>query len=117
MIIVDYYYLFEILSVTLNTSDVIKKVTYVIGSVSVIFAYSYLGQKLIDNHEYIYSRLCQIPFYTLSLKTQKMLPFLIMRSLTPCNLSIKGVIVICHYVFASIMQTSFSYAMIFRNLL
>ncbi|KAI4501297.1 hypothetical protein M0802_003670 [Mischocyttarus mexicanus] len=116
IIMIDYFYLFQILSFTLNTSEELAKLSYIIGSLFVIYAYYYLGQKLIDNHTDVYTKLCQIPFYTLSLKTQKMLLFLIMRSIRPCNLSIKGVIVISHYLFAKLMQTSYTYAMVFYNL-
>ncbi|KAI4480535.1 hypothetical protein M0804_010088, partial [Polistes exclamans] len=105
IVMIDYFYLFQILSFTLNMREELEKLSYIIGSLIVIFAYYYLGQKLIDNHTNVYNKLCQIPFYSLSLKTQKMLLFLIMRSMRPCSLSIKG-----------LMRTSFSYAMVFYNL-
>ncbi|KAL2734731.1 odorant receptor 46a-like isoform X1 [Vespula maculifrons] len=44
---------------------------------------------------------CQIPFYSLSLKTQKILLFLILKSMKSYNLSVKGIIVISHYLFAT----------------
>ncbi|XP_047370025.1 uncharacterized protein LOC124957231 [Vespa velutina] len=100
-ITVNYIYLFQILSFTVNVSDVLQKVNYIFGSMFVIYVYSYLGQKLINHHTEIYIKLCQIPFYLLSLKTQKMLLLLIMKSMMPCNLSIKRVIVLSHYLFAT----------------
>ncbi|XP_035742385.1 uncharacterized protein LOC118450623 [Vespa mandarinia] len=77
LIILNYIYLFQILSFTINISEVLQKTNYIFGS------------------------MCQIPFYTLSLKTQKILLFMIMKSMMPCNLSIKGVIVLSHYLFGT----------------
>ncbi|KAL2727237.1 LOW QUALITY PROTEIN: odorant receptor 46a-like isoform X1 [Vespula squamosa] len=45
---------------------------------------------------------CQIPFYSLSLKTQKLLLLLVMKTMKPCYLSVKGVVVVSHYTFAKI---------------
>ncbi|XP_047370024.1 uncharacterized protein LOC124957229 [Vespa velutina] len=104
-IIVNYIYLFQILSFTINVSDVLQKVNYIFGSMFVIYVYHYLGQKLINHHTEIYIKLCQIPFYLLSLKTQKMLLFLIMKSMMPCNLSIKRMIVLSHDLFATVLYS------------
>ncbi|KAL2734625.1 uncharacterized protein V1477_013802, partial [Vespula maculifrons] len=43
---------------------------------------------------------CQIPFYSLSLKTQKLLFLLIMNSMRKCSLSLMGAIVVSHDLFA-----------------
>ncbi|XP_047370011.1 uncharacterized protein LOC124957217 [Vespa velutina] len=59
---------------------------------------------------------CQIPFYSLSLETQNLLLFLIMRSMKPCNLSVKGAIVVSNDLFATIMRKSFSFAMVLYSL-
>ncbi|XP_047370214.1 uncharacterized protein LOC124957316 [Vespa velutina] len=115
LIILNYIYLFQILSFTINMNEVLQKTNYVFGSMFVIYIYHYLGQKLINHHTEIYIKLCQIPFYKLSLKTQKILLFMIMKSMMPCNLSVKGVIVLSHYLFGTFMKTSFSYAMIFYS--
>ncbi|XP_047370046.1 uncharacterized protein LOC124957244 [Vespa velutina] len=115
LIILSYIYLFQILSFSITVREKLEKFDYIIGTIFVIYVYHYLGQKLIDHHTEIYIKLCQIPFYKLSLKTQKILLFMIMKSMTPCNLSVKGVIVLSHYLFGTFMKTSFSYAMIFYS--
>ncbi|XP_047370212.1 uncharacterized protein LOC124957314 [Vespa velutina] len=97
---VDYFYLFQVLSTNINKTEVLTKLFYVIGSMFVIFAYFHLGQKLIDHNNHLFATLCQIPFYSLSLKTQKIILFLIMRSRMVCNLSWKGAIVASHNVFS-----------------
>lgn len=45
---------------------------------------------------------CNIPFYNLSIKTQKMLLFLLMRCVKPVELSIGDVFVASHTMFAAV---------------
>ncbi|XP_047370205.1 uncharacterized protein LOC124957309 isoform X3 [Vespa velutina] len=113
---IDYFYLFQLLSSDVNKTDGLTKLLYVIGSMSVIFVYFHLGQQLIDHNNYVFVTLCQIPFYSLSLKTQKLILFLIMRSMMVCNLSWKGTIVFSHNLFTVFIQKSLSFAMVFYNL-
>ncbi|KAL2727527.1 odorant receptor 46a-like isoform X1 [Vespula maculifrons] len=95
-------FLFEVLTLPLNISEKLTKFNFVVGSMFVIYAYYHLGQKLTDHHTDVFMKFCQIPFYSLSLKTQKLLLFFIMRSMKSCDLSINGVFVISHYLFAAI---------------
>ncbi|XP_047370204.1 uncharacterized protein LOC124957309 isoform X2 [Vespa velutina] len=101
---IDYFYLFQLLSSDVNKTDGLTKLLYVIGSMSVIFVYFHLGQQLIDHNNYVFVTLCQIPFYSLSLKTQKLILFLIMRSMMVCNLSWKGTIVFSHNLFTVVID-------------
>ncbi|XP_047370210.1 uncharacterized protein LOC124957311 [Vespa velutina] len=116
IIMIDYFYLFQLLSSTVNKTDCLTKLLYVIGSMFVIFAYLHLGQKLIDHNNYLFATLCEIPFYSLSLKTQKTILFLIMRSMMVCNLSWKGAVVVSHNLFTVFIQKSLSFAMVLYNL-
>ncbi|KAF7379240.1 hypothetical protein HZH68_017085 [Vespula germanica] len=45
---------------------------------------------------------CQIPFHVISVKTQKMLLFLIMRSMKLCNISVMGIKEVSHDLFATV---------------
>ncbi|XP_047370009.1 uncharacterized protein LOC124957216 [Vespa velutina] len=108
--------LFQIISFTLNITEGLTKLTYVFGSLSVIYAYFYLAQNLINHNVDVFTIFCQIPFYSLSLKTQNLLLFLIMRSMRPCNLSVKGAIVVSNDLFATLMRKTFSFAMVFYSL-
>ncbi|XP_047370209.1 odorant receptor 46a-like isoform X2 [Vespa velutina] len=101
---IDYFYLFQLFSANVNKNEGLTKLLYIIGSMSVIFAYFHLGQKLIDQSNYVFLTLCQIPFYSLSLKTQKLILFLIMRSTMVCNLSWKGTIVFSHNLFTVVID-------------
>ncbi|KAF7388655.1 hypothetical protein HZH68_012597 [Vespula germanica] len=62
----------------------------IIGTVLVLYLNFYVGQKLLDHSNAIFEELRQVPFNNLTIKTQKMLLFMIMRSMKPCVLSIGG---------------------------
>ncbi|XP_047370000.1 uncharacterized protein LOC124957207 [Vespa velutina] len=113
VIMIDYFY---ILSFNLNGTEGLTNICYVIGSLFVIYIYYYLGQKLIDHSENVFKAFCQIPFYSLSAKTKKILLFLIMSSMRISYLSLAGVKEVSNDLFASLMRSSFSIAMVFYNL-
>ncbi|XP_035733481.1 uncharacterized protein LOC118446654 [Vespa mandarinia] len=94
--------LFQIISLTLNLTEGLTKFSYVLASLSVIYAYVYLAQNLINHNVNVFRIFCQIPFYSLSLKSQNLLLFLIMRSMRPCNLSVMGAIVVSNDLFATL---------------
>ncbi|KAI4487801.1 hypothetical protein M0802_011816 [Mischocyttarus mexicanus] len=60
---------------------------------------------------------CQVPFYILSKKNQKLLLLITMRSIKPCELSIGGLFTASHEIFAGLMQKAFSFAMAYYSLI
>ncbi|KAF7379238.1 hypothetical protein HZH68_017083 [Vespula germanica] len=104
--IIEYYtkaieFMSQLFSFEVNKTEGLKNICYIIGSILLIYLYAYLGQKLINHSADVFLAFCQIPFYLLSLKTQKMLLILIMNSMRICNLSVVGVKEISHDMFAS----------------
>nr|XP_050860781.1 uncharacterized protein LOC127068540 [Vespula vulgaris] len=59
--------------------------------------------------------MCNIPFYNFSVQTQKLLLLLLIRSIKPTELSIGGMFVVSHEVFAGIVQKAYSFAAIYYN--
>ncbi|XP_035733467.1 uncharacterized protein LOC118446642 [Vespa mandarinia] len=115
-IMIDYFYILQILSFDLTNIERLTNMCYIVASLFCIYAYFHFGQKLIDNSIDVSLAFRQIPFYVLSLKTRKVLLFLIMKSMRQCNLTVEGMKEISHYLFAMIMRSSFSFAMVFYNL-
>ncbi|KAL2734621.1 hypothetical protein V1477_013798 [Vespula maculifrons] len=105
-----------ILSLTFNLTEAIGKLLYVISSLFAIYVYSFLAQKLIDHNANVFLKFCQIPFYLLSLRTQKLLLCLLMSSMRVCSISLKGAIVVSHDLFATFMRKAFSFAMVLYSL-
>ncbi|XP_047370330.1 uncharacterized protein LOC124957378 [Vespa velutina] len=115
-ILVDYFYLFQVFSFNLNKMEGIAKLLYVICSLFVIYIYTYVAQNLMDHNANVYLIFCQFPFYSLSLRNQKLLLFLTMYSMRLCGISLMGAIFISHELFATVISKSFSFAMVLYNM-
>ncbi|KAI4487802.1 hypothetical protein M0802_011817 [Mischocyttarus mexicanus] len=93
----------------------IECIVYVVGSLFTIYINFYLGQKLIDHSNSVLQELNNVPFYMLSLNTQKLLLFMIVISKKPYSLTIGSMFISSHEVFASLMRKSLSFAMVYYN--
>nr|KAF7411040.1 hypothetical protein H0235_013647 [Vespula pensylvanica] len=105
--------MFQLSVVLQSASETIKCCIYMAGSISTIYISYYVGQLLIDHSNDAFMELCQIPFYTLSIKTQKLLLLLLIRSIKPSEISIGGIFVASHEVFATLIQKAFSFATVY----
>ncbi|KAI4487798.1 hypothetical protein M0802_011813 [Mischocyttarus mexicanus] len=99
-----------------NIHELTDCIIYSTGSIFLTYLNFYLGQTLIDNSNAAYKELCQVPYYSLSIKTQKLLLFVITRSGKPSMLSIGGMFVSSHEVFFKMMQKAFSFAMVYYSI-
>ncbi|KAL2730307.1 odorant receptor 46a-like isoform X1 [Vespula maculifrons] len=106
LIVIDYLYIFTLKN---TISENISDSTYILASMFLIYVYCYSGQIIYVKHlrsfKYVNVnnlRSCQVPFYTLSVKTQKILLILILQTMRPCNFSIRRIIVASHELFAKI---------------
>ncbi|KAL2714461.1 LOW QUALITY PROTEIN: hypothetical protein V1478_015646 [Vespula squamosa] len=94
--------IFQLPSTLKINIEIIEQTIYVVGSMFTIYANFYCGQKLINHSNTTFKELCQVPFYTFSISTQKLLLFSLTRSMKPCVLSIGGFFVSSHEVFAGV---------------
>ncbi|KAL2714435.1 hypothetical protein V1478_015620 [Vespula squamosa] len=108
--------MFQLFNEMLNTREVTEGFVYMVVFLSTLYINFYMGQLLINYSNAVFTELCNIPFYILSIKTQKMLLLLLTRSIKPSVISIGGIFVTSHKVLAavrnSIVQKAFSFAMI-----
>ncbi|XP_035737964.1 uncharacterized protein LOC118448608 [Vespa mandarinia] len=112
LVVFDFVYIFQVSIELKNASEIIEYSFYISGSVFTIYINFYVGQKLLNHSEAVFEELCQVPFYILSTKTQKMLLFVIKRSMKPSMLLIGGLYISAHQVFAQLMEKAFSFAMV-----
>ncbi|XP_047369994.1 uncharacterized protein LOC124957202 [Vespa velutina] len=103
-IMLDYFHMFQILSFNISKTEGLRNICYIVVSLIVVYTYFFFGQKLIDHNKNVFVTLCQVPFYLLSLKTQKMLLFLTMKSMRVCNFSVQGVNDVSYDMFASVID-------------
>ncbi|XP_046822129.1 uncharacterized protein LOC124425621 [Vespa crabro] len=96
-IIIDYLYIFALKS---TISEIIPDCIYILSSLLLIYVYCYSGQMLINYNSAVFTKCCQVPFYVLSIKTQKILLILLLQIMRPCNFSIRRIIIASHELFA-----------------
>ncbi|KAL2738169.1 LOW QUALITY PROTEIN: hypothetical protein V1477_011528 [Vespula maculifrons] len=94
--------MFQLSEILLNISKTIECGIYIAGSLLVTYLICYIGQMLINHNSTVLEELCQIPFYVLSEKTQKLLLFVIARSMRPCQISTNDIFVVSHELFANV---------------
>ncbi|KAF7379461.1 hypothetical protein HZH66_014832 [Vespula vulgaris] len=116
LIVVDFIYTFQMSVLLENTGEAIGCCIYIITSVFLIYINFYIGQKLLDHSNATYMELCKVPFYALTIKTQKLFLFVITRSMKSAELSIGGLFVSSHEVFAALIQKAFSVATMYYNM-
>ncbi|XP_015189722.1 PREDICTED: uncharacterized protein LOC107073547 isoform X2 [Polistes dominula] len=113
----DFLYIFQ-LSISLNNAtEIVECSFYIAGSLFTIYINFYLGQELTNHSNLVYEELCQVPFYTLSNKTQKFLLFIIAKSCKASTISIGGMFVSTHATFAALIRKAFSFAMVYYSTL
>ncbi|XP_043684204.1 uncharacterized protein LOC122636728 [Vespula pensylvanica] len=116
LIVVDFIYTFQMSVLLENTGEAIGCCIYIVTSVFLIYINFYIGQKLLDHSNATYMELCKVPFYALTIKTQKLFLFIITRSMKSTELSIGGLFVSSHEVFAALIQKAFSVATMYYNM-
>ncbi|KAF7388641.1 hypothetical protein HZH68_012583 [Vespula germanica] len=94
------YWMSEIFSVLINVREMIEGFAYMAVFLFISYISFYVGQLLINHSNDAFEELCNIPFYNLSIRTQKLLLFLLTRSIKPIELSIGGIFVASHVVYA-----------------
>ncbi|XP_035737959.1 uncharacterized protein LOC118448603 [Vespa mandarinia] len=100
LIVFNFLYMFELFTKLKRKIEIIECSSYIISTLLTTYINFYIGQRLLNHSNDASNELCQVPFYVLSVKTQKLLLFAIMRSMKPCILSIGGMFVSSHEVFA-----------------
>ncbi|KAL2712103.1 uncharacterized protein V1478_018338 [Vespula squamosa] len=114
MIVIDFIYTFQISVLLENTSETVACCTYIFTTVFLMYINFYIGQKLLDHSNATHMEFCKVPFYALTIETQKLFLFIITRSMKSAELSIGGLFVSSHEVFAALIQKAFSIATFYR---
>ncbi|XP_043273894.1 odorant receptor 13a-like [Venturia canescens] len=81
-----------------------------------LFFESYFCQKLMDHSQQVRQYLSEAKWYRITLHAQKLLPFISMRTLTPCQLTAGKIIVMSLETYTSVVKTSMSYFTLLRSM-
>ncbi|KAI4498038.1 hypothetical protein M0802_006862 [Mischocyttarus mexicanus] len=99
-----------------NGKEIITSVMHIIGNLIWAFINCYFGQRVIDRSSEVHTKICNARWYSSSTKIQKLILLIITRSIRPSCVMIGGAFISSMELFASITQSSVSYAMIFYSL-
>ncbi|XP_039307229.1 odorant receptor 13a-like isoform X1 [Solenopsis invicta] len=108
-----------LLQVTQQQADIlqlIRYVMYVVGQLVHLFCLSFEGQKLIDHSLQTRDKIYNSLWYETPPKSQKMLLFVMQKSLQPIFLSASKIYIFSMENFTMIMQTSMSYFTVLSSL-
>ncbi|KAI4484002.1 hypothetical protein M0804_007458, partial [Polistes exclamans] len=97
-----FFKVFQLFTLLLNIREILEGIIFTIGFIFNLYINFYIGQLLTNYSNAAFIELCNIPFYTLSIETQKLLLFLLTRSVHPCEISIGNIFVASHRVFAAV---------------
>ncbi|XP_043678384.1 uncharacterized protein LOC122633953 [Vespula pensylvanica] len=109
------FQIFQLSTILKNKRQTIECCIYLTAFVFIIYISFYIGQLLIHHSNDVFKELCNIPFYNFSVQTQKLLLLLLIRSIKPTELSIGGMFVVSHEVFAGV--SSILYFKFFSNII
>ncbi|XP_047361018.1 uncharacterized protein LOC124953537 [Vespa velutina] len=115
LIFFNVLYILQLFTILQSASETFECIIVIIGSLFSIYINFYIGQMLINHNRAAFEELCHVPFYMIPIKIQKMMLFIIARSMRPCELSIGGIFVASHEIFAGLLQKAFSFAIVYYN--
>ncbi|XP_035737962.1 uncharacterized protein LOC118448607 [Vespa mandarinia] len=102
LIVFDFLYMYQLSEILHSLMETFGCSINIFVSILILYLNFYIGQNLLNHSEEVFDELCKIPFYNLSMESQKLLLFMIMRSMKPCMLSIGKMCVSSNKIFAGV---------------
>ncbi|XP_067210320.1 odorant receptor 4-like [Linepithema humile] len=99
-----------------DTLEALRYIFYVFGQLIHLFFLSFEGQKLIDHSLQIRDKIYNSCWYSASIKLQKLIIFVMMKSLQPSFLSAGKIYILSLKSFTTVLQTSMSYLTVLTSM-
>nr|AXM05182.1 odorant receptor [Campoletis chlorideae] len=96
--------------------DALRYIAATVALLVHLFFQSYFSQKLINHSEDVRHCLYEVEWYRATPCTQKLLTFILMRTLIPCRLTAGKLLVMSLESFTSVLKTSMSYFTLLRSM-
>nr|AZQ24899.1 odorant receptor [Aphidius gifuensis] len=93
-----------------------KFVAFTLGEVFHLFYSSWQGQLLLEHSESIFNQVYQAKWNNASVRTQRLIIPLLMRSAQPCKLTAGKMLTMSLTSFTTVVKTSFSYLTVFTSM-
>ncbi|KAL6264351.1 hypothetical protein P5V15_004463 [Pogonomyrmex californicus] len=101
--------LFQVAILPDQKKNLASFVIFVSGHFCYMFICNYLGQKITDNSTEIYNEVYNTQWYAAPIKTQKLLLFIMQRSIKSCKLVLGGIYYVSVENFTTLASMSLSY--------
>ncbi|XP_020285667.1 odorant receptor 13a-like [Pseudomyrmex gracilis] len=88
---------------------------YIIAQLLHLYIACWLGQQIIDHSEQVYTSIYRGEWYESSPKARKLLNMIMLRSITPCSLTVGKIMVLSLPSFSAVVRASASYFTVFRS--
>ncbi|XP_072765425.1 uncharacterized protein [Anoplolepis gracilipes] len=111
----NFFRLFQELSVEYDVAQLILPLTSLTILISCTLIGNFAGQQIIDHNNDVFATAYNIEWYTTSLSVQKMILFLLQRSIKPFNINIAGLIIGSLENAATLISTAISYFTVLRS--
>nr|QNL15010.1 olfactory receptor 66 [Aulacocentrum confusum] len=98
-----------------DLDEMLRYVPFVVGEMSHIFIETLISQQLMDYSLEINKSICMVNWYNLSMKSQKLLSMMFMRSRIACTITAGNFFTMSLELFMTIMKTSASYFTLLRS--
>ncbi|XP_026828774.1 uncharacterized protein LOC105287226 isoform X2 [Ooceraea biroi] len=95
--------------------ELISSFVFVLGHSWYMFFVNYVGQEVVDHSGDVFHRIYNVQWYTAPLKAQKLLLYLMQRTMRHCTIVIGGLFVTSLQGFASLTNMSVSYFMVISS--
>ncbi|XP_029673297.1 odorant receptor 4-like isoform X2 [Formica exsecta] len=95
--------------------DAMQHGGFITGQLLHLFTACWLGQQIIDHSDRIYTSIYQGEWYESSPKSRKLLNVMMLRSTSPCTLTVGKIMVLSLSSFNAIVRASASYFTVFKS--
>ncbi|KAF3054397.1 Odorant receptor 106 [Nylanderia fulva] len=93
----------------------IRHAGYIIAQLLHLYIVCWLGQEVIDNSSSIYTSIYRGEWYESSPKSRKLLNVMMLRSISPCTLTVGKIMVLSLPSFSAVVRASASYFTVFQS--
>ncbi|KYM98781.1 Putative odorant receptor 67a, partial [Cyphomyrmex costatus] len=102
---------------TLNPHLAIRHASYIIAQLLHLYIVCWLGQQVIDHSDHVYTSTYRGEWYESSLKSRKLLNMIMLRSTSPCTLTVGKIMILSFPSFSAVVRASASYFTVLRTIL
>ncbi|KAM0732225.1 Odorant receptor 9a [Formica fusca] len=100
---------------TLTPQIAIRHGGYIIAQLIHLFTICWLGQQIIDHSDRVYTSIYRGEWYETSFKSRKLLNMIMLRSISPCTLTVGKIMVLSLPSFSAVVRTSASYFTVLQS--